>query len=199
MLATKTWSPFISRTTSHSFDFSAATMSEISSRPGYDVSLGATKNLNASTKGNYVEKSLLSIVVGVALLIIGGILMRSHVRVWNGQKNDSSLEPFDRKHLFARYRRRMQTSGIILLLGVLIPLGAAAFPVVGFFNQRPLLLTLYWLAVLFFSLWVIVLGMGDCVATGAHSRAALSRVRKKQRDLQEQVAKLKNRDSNGHH
>ena len=141
---------------------------------------------------------LVSIVVGVALVIIGGILMRSHVVVWNGQKNDGSLDPLDRKHYFTRYRRRIQTSGVITLLGLLIPLGGAVFPQFGF-NRQPLFLTLFWMGVLFLTLWVIVLGLGDFIATGAHSRAAFGRVKKKQRVLQEQIAKLKSRDSNGHH
>jgi hypothetical protein len=133
-------------------------------------------------------------VVGMVLVIVGSILMRSHVISWRGQKNDSSLDDADRKHYHARYRRRMQTSCLIAILGILLALGDTFVPA----KEQPLLFTIYWLSVLLLAAWVAVLGVGDLISTGAHSRAALARVHRKQRELEREVNKLRSRGSNGH-
>ena len=121
-------------------------------------------------------------------------MLRSHVLAWRRQKNDSTLDDFDRQHYYRRYRRRMQTSGCILLLGFLIPLGD--LPVLW---QRGLLAsTIYWSAVLLLTAWIIVVALGDLASTRAHSKVAMGRVRRKQRELEAQLAEIKNRRSNGH-
>ena len=132
--------------------------------------------------------------VGGILIVVGAVLMRSHAKVWRLQKNDSQLEFDDRSYYYARYRRRMQTSGMIALLGFLIPLGDALFhPKVA-----PLWVTLYWIAVLLLAGWVIVMGLGDWASTVAHTRASLARIRQKQRELEQQLSQIRRRGSNGH-
>ena len=132
--------------------------------------------------------------VGGILIVVGAVLMRSHAKVWRLQKNDSQLEFDDRSHYYARYRRRMQTSGMIALLGFLIPLGDVLFhPKVA-----PLWVILYWIAVLLLAGWVIVMGLGDWASTVAHTRASLARIRQKQRELEQQLSQIRRRGSNGH-
>lgn len=126
---------------------------------------------------------------------VGVLLMRSHVRSWAAKKNDSSLDERERRHLHSRFRRRMQASAILAALGVLIPLGGIVIP----WQQFPGFFAPYWIAVLLLALWVILLGMADVVATSAHTRAELSRIRRQQRELEAKVAELRRRDSNGRH
>jgi hypothetical protein len=119
--------------------------------------------------------------------------MRWHVREWREEKNDPALDPGDRDHYHARYRRRMQTSGMLAVLGILIPIWdllsdpklVIAWTIVGF---------------VVFGLvgWVILMALGDMLSTRTHSHAALSRVRQKQRELEQEVAEIRNRGSNGH-
>lgn len=133
-------------------------------------------------------------MVGVVLLLTGLLLIRWHVRSWRMQKNDASLEHADRTFFYRQYRRRMQTSGLIAVLGVLIAVGDA-LPAM---QRQPTLFTLYWSSVLALTCWVILLGVGDLFATAAHSRSALSRVREKQRQLEQELAEFQSRRSNGH-
>jgi hypothetical protein len=131
--------------------------------------------------------------VGACLLGVGLLFMRWHVREWRQEKNDSSLDPNDLQHYHARYRRRMQTSGMLVLLGLLIPLW-------DWLMDLKLVIPATIVGFLVFGLvgWVILMALGDMLSTRSHSHVALSKVREKQRDLERQVADLRSRGSNGH-
>lgn len=139
--------------------------------------------------GNWI----ISVSLGVALVGAGSALMRSHRRAWREQKNDPDLDHSDRQHFSARYRRRMQASGILTLLGVMIPVGDVLIP----WRQFLLLFAFYWGAVILLAFWVILLGAGDALATAAHSRVALSQIHRKQKQLEHQIDEIRRRQSNG--
>lgn len=141
-----------------------------------------------------MQQWLIAPVVGGCLLLAGLALMRSHARTWRDQKQDATLDELDRRHYHARYRRRMQTSALIAVLGVLLAAGDAFIPA-----NAPRLFAVYWIGVLVLASWVVLLGLGDMASTGAHSRVALARIHQKQRELEEQMARIKTRNSNGHH
>jgi len=144
--------------------------------------------------GTAVDDWRFSIGVGLTLVIAGLCMLRTHVLAWKRQQSDESLDNSDRAHLYARYRRRLQTSGLIAILGLLIPLGDSPM----FWKQGPAVSTLFWGAILVITFWISLLALGDLVATRTHARIALSRIQRKQRDLEEQLAQLKKRNSNGH-
>lgn len=123
----------------------------------------------------------------------GLALVQAHVRSWKRQQNDPELDNADYSHLYARYRRRLQTSGMIAVLGVMIAVGDQ-LPIL---RKRPDLFGLYWLAVLLLTFWVMLLAMGDYYSTRAHGRTSLADVRKKHRELEREIARFKNRRSNG--
>ena len=130
---------------------------------------------------------------GGVLFGLGVLLMRSHRIAWKRQQNDSSLDEGERTYLQRRYRRRMQTSGLIATLGLLIPAGAALMV----WKTDVVLMTCYWIAVLLLTVWVAVMGAGDLAATGAHTRVALDRLRAQQQALEQQLEEIKTRGSNG--
>ncbi|MBM82998.1 MAG: hypothetical protein CMJ78_20745 [Planctomycetaceae bacterium] len=143
-----------------------------------------------------MDNWIAAIAVGVILLVIGGGMMYSHTQSWRRHKNDGSLDDFDRKHYYKRYRRRMQTSGLITLLGILIPIGDAPFV----WGQRDeVLSSAYWLGVLILLMWIIVMALGDMTSSRLHGNVAMARIRQKQRELEAQVAELKRHEGNGRH
>ena len=135
-----------------------------------------------------------ALVVAVALVGIGVGMMSSHVRGWRRQQSDPTLDERDLVYYRRRYRRRMQISAIIAILGVLIGMGDALLP---FQRRHPLPTTLYWIGVLLLTGWVMVLGLGDLWSTVAYGRAELARVRQKQRELERQVVEFKHRNLDG--
>jgi hypothetical protein len=140
-------------------------------------------------------------VAGIVVFLIGLVLIRSNRAAWQRLKNDAGLNEHDRTYYHARYRRRMQMAVMLLVLGVLIPLGDpgkdAVIRLIDW-EKMPWLAGWFLLLELLIIVWVILLALGDMLSTTTHSRAELSRVREKQRELHEQIAELKRRGANGH-
>lgn len=134
-----------------------------------------------------------SAFVGAAIIIVGVLVMRSHYYTWQQQKADPDLDDRERKHLQRRFRRRLQATGLLVIIGILIPVGDIEM----LFADRPVLFALYWLTVIVLVMWVGLLAVGDLASTRAHSRISLSRLEQKQRELEREVAALQNRHSNG--
>lgn len=131
--------------------------------------------------------------VGAGLLVLGLFFMRWHVREWRQEQNDTSLDSHDRNHYYARYRRRMQTSGSLVLLGLLLPFWD------WLLNQR-LVIPATLVGFLVFGLigWVFLMAFGDMLSTRTHSHVALAKVRQKQRELEREIDELRKRETNGH-
>jgi len=152
----------------------------------------------SSDESTTVDNWIFSVSLGVALVGVGAGLMRWHVRSWRSRKQESDLPEKERRFLHSQFRRRMQASGVLFVIGILIPIGDVLIPwkqlpaAVG-----PLAFILYWAGILLLALWVIVLGIADVIATSAHSRAALGRIRRRQRELENELAELRRRRSNG--
>ncbi len=137
---------------------------------------------------------LIAPTVGGLVFLIGVAFMIAHVRSWKLQKHDADLSDDDRNHYYRRYRRRMQNSGMIAAIGILLAVG----DMLPILHNNPLLFGIYWSVVLLLVLFVTGMGVSDLVATTAHSRVALARVHRKQRELEEQIEEIKRSRSNGH-
>jgi hypothetical protein len=135
---------------------------------------------------------LIAPIFGAALFVFGIALLIGHVVAWRRQKHDPTLNEGELRHYRSRFRRRMQTSGTIALIGFLIPL-EAMIP-----KANPILFTLYCALVLMLAMWIILLGIADYIATRAHIRASLSRLGGARLALEKRLAEMRSRGSNGH-
>jgi hypothetical protein len=142
-----------------------------------------------------MEKWIPSLVFGFALAGGGAAAVVWHLRSWRAKQGDASLTPQEREHYHRQYRRRLQTSGIIVLLGILFPIGDPDGLVP--WKGHPLGLTIYWFVVLALTLWVMLLAVGDLASTRTHTRDALQRLREQQRELEREAARLRARSTNG--
>lgn len=135
---------------------------------------------------------------------MGLVMIRAHWRAWQQHRQADEPVPADelgladRAYLHKRFRRRMQTSAGIILVGVLLPVGDFVIPWQRLANG-PQLFTLYWGGVLLITLWIILMAMGDLTMTRLHSRSTLDVHRAHVRELEQQVAELRSRGSNGRH
>ena len=132
-------------------------------------------------------------VVGLLLLAFGLGLMRWHVVGWQAQRDEEQLSDRERNRYYRRFRRRMQTSGMLALLGLMIAVGDALVP----WQRFPNLFVVWIGLMLLLVLWIILLALGDLASTTAHSRHELARVRQEQRALELRLEELKGRRSNG--
>ena len=141
-----------------------------------------------------VEKWWISAIVGAIVFLIGLALLRWNVKFWRQAKDDSALEDVDRQHFYRRYRRRMQMSAMLMIVGLLVGVGE----LLGDWRKHPGPFAVYWGGVLLLLLWVVLLGFADMLSTAAHSRIALAELRYKQRALEQRLAEFKQRRvSNG--
>jgi hypothetical protein len=154
--------------------------------------------MRAGRPGSLQEKlfrmnSWVVLSVGVSLVVLGLLFMRWHILEWRREKTDSSLDPGDLLHYHARYRRRMQTSGMLVVVGFLIPL-------MDWLLEERQVIPATLVGFLIFALigWIFLMAFGDMLSTRTHSHVALAKVRQKQRELERQLAELKSRETNGH-
>lgn len=95
----------------------------------------------------------------VVLVLISGLLIWFHLHSWRAaREQDLEGEAFDFVH--SQYRRRMQTSAMIALVGVLI--------FIGQWVRGGLLVLFFWLAVVLIVFWIMLLAMADVLATRVH-------------------------------
>ena len=144
-------------------------------------------------ESNVGDDWYISASVGTAIVIAGLLLMRSHVRQWSQQQDDPELDERQRRHLHWRYRRRMQASGLLTLIGIMIPVG----DIEALFGAEPVWFAVYWFVVIGLVIWVALLALGDLAVTRAHSQVDLKRLEQMQRELEQELATLKSRSSNG--
>ena len=98
------------------------------------------------------------------LLAIAAGLIYFHLVAWKRAKNSMALPEFERSFQWRQCRRRLQASGMIGLLGLSI----AFYPWLK--EQGPKVLTYYVLGLLFLTIWVMFLALGDILASRVHLR-----------------------------
>jgi hypothetical protein len=138
-----------------------------------------------------------SLAFGAALLIAGGALFRWHFAAWNAYRRDGTLADRERSFYRTQFRRRVQISVLIVLMGILVPL--LDFVI---FKQSPRLFTALALGMLFVAMWIMTLGAFDWLSLrvfNRSTRATQSSLARKRRELEEEVERLRKHDSNGQH
>jgi hypothetical protein len=63
---------------------------------------------------------LTSYAISLILIGLSGLLLDSHRRAWRAAELDAKLSDRERRYSLSQYRRRMQASGIIGLIGAAI-------------------------------------------------------------------------------
>ena len=91
-------------------------------------------------------------LVGIAWLL-------SHVRAWKAVR-ESERDAEEREFQRRRYRRRLQTSSLVVLLGIATFLGQLIPR-----KEHPNIFVYFWFGVVLLVLWVLGLALWDFVAT----------------------------------
>ncbi|MFK7822196.1 MAG: hypothetical protein AB8G99_26105 [Planctomycetaceae bacterium] len=136
-----------------------------------------------------MEQWLVAPVTGGCIVIFGLFLLRTHVRSWHQQQVDTSLDDHERDFCERRYRRRMQTTAMLIGIGAMVSVGDQLLPL----DKSPVWFAVYWTVVLLATLWIAFQALGDLAQTKVHSRANLARIRRKQRELSDELSQLRDR------
>jgi hypothetical protein len=116
----------------------------------------------------------------LSLLLIGlsGVLLDSHRRSWRASQENAALTERERRFALSQYRRRMQASGIIGVMGAAIGIG----PIVP---REPLTMTIYVAALVGSCICIMVLAAIDAWST----RQYFARIRNEQLAAQIKLAR----------
>jgi hypothetical protein len=138
-------------------------------------------------------KDLSSYVVSLILVATSIALIVQHVRVWKRL----SVEDLDERELNFRrrqFRRRVQTSAMIGVLGVAIVVGQLLLGIVHSAKFQ----VYYWIGVLALLLWILLLAVADMVATSVYYSRERSDFAVQHAKLQVELRKARERAGRRH-
>lgn len=143
-----------------------------------------------------MNDNTLMMVVGGGLALLGSLTVFGHLKGWRNAREDDENDEFERAFLRKRVRRRLQTSMLLIVLGLMIGLHPFVIPDP---KEAPQLFGVWWLAALLIAGWTIVMAMADLLSTRAHLQVSRARLQLKQRQLNEQLEEFhrRQRDAGG--
>ena len=121
------------------------------------------------------------------MVALGLFLIRHHNVVWSRQQADDQLSSDDQTYYHRQYRRRVQTSGLLAVIGIVMLLGN----LLKFDKDNQIAFLVWVISLLLLVLWVLLSAMGDWLAIRAHAQAALTEVRMQRMALEREAERLR--------
>ncbi len=128
---------------------------------------------------------------GAFLWLFGVSMVVAHVLQRRASLRSAIEEPADLQFVERRYRRRMQTSALTMTLGALIVLCDYLPP----FKSSPGLAAGYILAMLLLSIWLVLLAVGDAMASRVHLAQAMRNNMKTRQSLQATLDEMRRKQA----
>lgn len=139
-------------------------------------------------------ETLPALIVG--LLLLGFAIVSAWLQIQSRRALSELLEEDPLAKTFAdrQLRRRLQVSGMLGIVGILIPLGDQ---LEQFFRGRPGLFFLYWVVVLILVSWTVLMALGDWLSASAYSSLVNIQLRLERKRLEDEVRRYR-ASQNGH-
>lgn len=123
-------------------------------------------------------------------LIFGGLVVATAAglavqqwRTWQRNREDFADDAGAALHSWRTLRRRLQVSVLLAAIGVMLPIGVWQ----PLFQKRLLLFLGFWLAVFLLICWVVLLALGDMLATAVHARMIDVELNRERRRLEDEI------------
>jgi uncharacterized membrane protein len=142
-------------------------------------------------------KMLPSLIFGGGLLALGLWMMSMHRRYArvNIKLSPTAEERIEQRYVRRRFLRRMQISGMIAIVGMMIP-GADAAVIL----LQPLIATVLLMLILALVGWIVLLTFGDIYESrgfSARSQAKIKHLKRHHEELQDELDRhIRNREQN---
>lgn len=134
-----------------------------------------------------METTYIFIAFGAFVWMFGIAMVAWHIRQHRLVINDAGVSPADLKFHESQYRRRMQTSALTITLGALI----AMCDYLPQFRASLGFAAGYIATLLLLSMWLVLLAIGDAVASRVHMQQSIRRNRQTRAALQEAIDELR--------
>ena len=141
-----------------------------------------------------------SLAFGIGLVLMGLWLVRWHRVMWHAHRADDATDERAKLHYRRQFRRRMQVAVLLILLGILLPIGDWLTERVVLQRRNVQWVAAFWIAMLCIVLWIMLLAALDWLSSRMHvraTRAALGAFERKRRELEAEVERLRSKRSNG--
>lgn len=124
---------------------------------------------------------------GAALALIGIGLIYLQVKARRRQLEDTELNEREHRFFARQHSHRMQTSAFTVVLGGLIAVGGRVI----LLGKSPWIATGYVCLLLVLALWLMLLGIGDAVASRIHAQQKVRPSTRKHTNLAEALAEVR--------
>lgn len=128
-------------------------------------------------------------IVANSITLLGAGLMRWHRVQWIRNHQDASLEKVELQFLDAQHRRRMQASALLTTVGIMLN-GSNEFLIP--WQKFPLAFIIYICAMLALIALMVLLALWDLTASRMVHRAALNKLKQRQRELEHAMGQMRN-------
>lgn len=125
--------------------------------------------------------------MGAIVWLFGIAMVAWHVRQRRRTIADPGLSPDDQRFLDAQYRRRMQTGALTVTIGALI----ALCDYLPQLRTSPGFAAGYVVTLLILSMWLVLLALGDAMASRIHMGRSMRRNRQTRHALQTAIEELR--------
>lgn len=133
-------------------------------------------------------------------LIFGGLVVATAAglavqqwRTWQRNREDFADDAGAALHSWRTLRRRLQVSVLLAAIGVMLPIGVWQ----PLFQKRLLLFLGFWLAVFLLICWVVLLALGDMLATAVHARMIDVELNRERRRLEDEIERYRREHDEG--
>lgn len=133
------------------------------------------------------------LVFGGLVIAVAAGLAWHQWRSWQRQRDELAGDPAAALQSWRQLRRRLQVSVLLAVIGIMLPIGVWQ----PLFQKRLLLFLIYWLVVFLTICWVVLLALGDLLATAVHSQIAGSQLRQERRQLEEDLERYRREHDEG--
>lgn len=147
----------------------------------------ATNVPNLNQWAKRMATDYMFIGVGAVVWFFGIAMVSWHVYRKRRFLGDASISPEELKFLEQQYRRRIQTSALTITLGALISMS----DYLPQFKTSPGFAAAYVMALLLLSMWLVLLALGDAVASRVHMSQSLRKNRQTRQALQQAINELR--------
>jgi len=111
------------------------------------------------------------LLFAAGLWVVSALLISTHLVAWR-KVRDREVDDRDREFAWRQFRRRIQASSMLAIVGLGIVLGGWVRP-----REQPALFVTIWAVVAVIVLWMVLLAAADALATRAHLMSSIRRER----------------------
>ncbi|HVW03148.1 MAG TPA: hypothetical protein VHB77_22495 [Planctomycetaceae bacterium] len=127
---------------------------------------------------------VMPLVVGGVVALIGAAMLCAHAVAWRRHRDDSQLEPAEREHYRRQYSRRVQTSTLVCIIGVLLCFAHEKMGWEHLGKSSVLAYGAYILVLLMLTLWTVLLALGDFASSRLHHAGAAAKLLRERQELE---------------